>query len=322
MREENWVGPLDTNGQVDMTLTHWQTLENNVPDVVRVNYRFEMSLMRAYYDGYIKNRLIYETDLESLAMAELGKASQIGYSQAVGNAESILRNSYGDPQNLRQRCFELADSLFMDIGSQLTVDRHGAQSRRRGAFMDGIDEPLNNVNWLFSQFDNINDLGDVEAILNRTNPGPGGFYDNMGDPGWRNRVVNDIPWEVDPGTLISPRISFFYDTTKSRYRDYPLAWWNQVTALYQLPLVMAYENLDPGASYRLKIAYTGDRSRRMRLVADDQYEIHDSADVVDDRLWEFSVPQAATVDGDLVLTWTCSQGQRASQVSEIWLIKQ
>jgi len=320
MQELDWRGPLATNEQIHRTLSHWQNLENNIPDVVRLNYRFEMALMRAYYDGYIKNRFTYETDLESQAMSELERASQIGYSQAVSNAESILRQTYGDPQNLRQRCFELADSLFMDIGSQTTVDRHGAKERSRGAFMDGIDAPLNHREWLFDEFDEMNDIDDVEALLNRTNPGPGGFYDDFGIPGWKDRVVNDIPWEVDPVTLISPYIAFCdYDDV-----DYAPGWKTSATTRYDTPLVISYDNLDPNASYKVKMTYAGRLAKYMRLVADDQYEIHGYRNVKDMRkpTDEYSIPQAATSDGNLKLTWTSGEEQRSIQVSEIWLIKQ
>jgi hypothetical protein len=83
--------------------------------------------------------------------------------------------------------------------------------------MDGIDEPLNNVGWLLSQFRQIRAEQDetarlqlIDKVLNRTNPGPGGFYDNMGSFSSMKRIANPIPWEEDPGTLKSPRIAFYY----------------------------------------------------------------------------------------------------------------
>ncbi len=208
----------------------------------------------------------------------------------------------------------------MDIGSQTTVDRHGAKQRTRGAFMDGIDAPVNHRHWLFDEFDEINDIGDVEAILNHANPGPGGFYDDFGIPGWKNRVVNDIPWEVDPVTLISPYIAFCdYDDV-----DFAPGWKTSATTRYETPLVMVYDNLDPSASYKVKMTYAGRVAKYMRLVADDQYEIHRYRDVKDmpRPTDEYSIPQAATSDGNLKLTWTSGEGQRSIQVSEIWLIKQ
>ena len=37
-------------------------------------------------------------------------------------------------------------------------------------------------------------------------------------------------------------------------------------------------------------------------------------------IYEFPVPNEATGDGRLKLTWTCEEGQRGSQVAELWLI--
>ena len=82
-QEKNWQGPLAANAQVDVTLQQWRDLENNVPDAVKANYRFQMGLMRAYYDAYIKRRLIYETELELKAMDALRSASQTGSLESV-----------------------------------------------------------------------------------------------------------------------------------------------------------------------------------------------------------------------------------------------
>ncbi|GAF69387.1 unnamed protein product, partial [marine sediment metagenome] len=50
-QERNWEGPLAANGQVEVTLAQWRDLEKKVPVKVRDNYRFQMGLMRAYYDA-------------------------------------------------------------------------------------------------------------------------------------------------------------------------------------------------------------------------------------------------------------------------------
>ena len=113
-----------------------------------------MGLLRAHYDAYVKRRLIHETELESEALEALRSDANKGSYAAMEKAESILRKARTEPvtADYKQKCETLADSLFEKIGSQLTVKRHGAQNRTRGAFMDGIDEPLNNAAWLSAQF--------------------------------------------------------------------------------------------------------------------------------------------------------------------------
>ena len=58
----------------------------------------------------------------------------------------------------------------------------------RGANLDLIDTPLNNRPWLLDQFARIRALpaekerlAAIAAILDWTNPGPGGFYDDLGN---------------------------------------------------------------------------------------------------------------------------------------------
>jgi hypothetical protein len=328
-QERNWEGPLAVNDQVDITLAQWQDLEKKVPQKVLDNYRFQMGLMRAYYDAYIKRRLIYETELERQAMDVLRTAPQVGSTKAVDKADRILQRAKKRPVavDYKKKCEQLADMLFESIRSQLTVQKHGGQHRTRGAFMDGIDEPLNNAGWLFAQFEQIRTEKDettrleaIDKVVNRTNPGPGGFYDNMGSPSGFKRIVKPVAWEDDPGTLKSPRIAFYY---KHRERDekVPLAWKNQVGTIYETPLKLSYDNLDPQASYSVRVAYTGRRGKRVRLYADDVYKIHDLIETGDPPIRQFNIPGKATADGSLQLIWTCGEGRRGSQVSEIWLIK-
>jgi hypothetical protein len=329
-QEKNWEGPLAANAQVDVTLQQWRELEKKVSDRVKNNYRFQMGLMRAYYDAYIKRRLVYETELEARAMDILRSASETGSLKAIQKADRTLQRAKKKPVavDYKKKCEYLADELFKNIGSQTYVGKHGAQHRTRGAFMDGIDEPLNNAAWLFAQFKEIHDMGSeaerlnaIDKVVNRTNPGPGGFYDNMGAHSSMNRIVKDVPWEDDPGTLRSPRIAFYYKVDQPEDRDLPLAWKNQACTIYETPLRLSYDNLDPDATYSVKVAYTGRRGKKVRLVADEKYPVHDLIETMEPPIREFPVPKEATQDGRLVLTWTCGEGRRGSQVAEIWLIR-
>jgi len=329
-QERNWQGPLAGNEQVDVTLLQWQALENHVPQEVKNNYRFQMGLLRAYYDAYIRRRLIRETALEMSAMDALRAAPATGAMKAIDKASSILRKAQTEPVavDYKAKCEKLADSLFELIGAQLTVEKHGAKHRTRGAFMDGIDEPLNNAAWLNSEFARIRStdteaarLAAIDAILNRTNPGPGGFYDNMGSAESLGRILNTVPWAEDPGTLRSPRIAFYYRVNREEDADIPLAWKNQACTIYETPLRVSYDNLDPDAQYVLRVAYTGRRGKTVQLAANDAYKVHDMIETRNPPVREFDIPHEATKDGHLVLTWTCGEGRRGSQVSELWLMR-
>jgi hypothetical protein len=322
--ERNWDGPLAVNQQVDVTLQQWQQLEKLVPAATRDNYRFQMGLLRAYYDAYIKRRLIHETELEALALEALRTPSAQGSFAALEKAESILQRAITEPvaSDYKQKCETLTDSLFDKIGSQLTVKKHGAQHRTRGAFMDGIDEPLNNAAWLRAQFRLVRELPDeparleaIERILNRTNPGPGGFYDNLGTPASEKRVVNAVPWAEDPGTLKSPRTDFPYNLGLPEHTNVPLAWRKQKSTIFETPLRIAYDHLDPQATYSLRVVYAGEFSKPSSLVANGTFEIHRQLSGSRPLVQEFPLPHEATAHGRLELVW------HGGGVAEVWLLR-
>jgi hypothetical protein len=328
--ERNWTGPLAVNHQVDVTLAQWRQMEASATLRMRNQYRFQMGLLRANYDAYIQRRLIHETELEAEATDVLRTESAHGSFSALEKAEAILRRAQSEPvaADLKQKCESLADSLFAAIGSQTSVARYGAQNRTRGAFMDGIDEPLNNAAWLRAQFRQVRDLPDesarvaaIEAILNRTNPGPGGFYDSLGEPASERRIVNFIPWNEDPGTLKSPRITFYYEPDRADDRDIPLAWKKQADTLYTAPLRLAYDHLDPHAAYSVRASYSGRTSHHMKLMANDRFVIRSDIQSRHPVIQEFPIPMEATADGHLELEWSAGEGERSCEVAEVWLIR-
>src|SRR5205085_10280432 len=88
--EQDWVGKVATNTTIDQTLLLFQMLEKQATPQEKLNWRFQEGLYRAYYDGYIRARLIYETRLELEAIDVLKTARQSGALSAVDKAEAIL----------------------------------------------------------------------------------------------------------------------------------------------------------------------------------------------------------------------------------------
>lgn len=337
--ERNIQGPLLVNDGVMRTLHQWQAMEANAPEEVMANPRFQMGLIRAYFDAYTYRRLIYETELEQAARETLAQAKDIGSLAAIGEARKILRKAVTEPvyPELRERCFALADSLFKSIGAQLTVNKHNAAAGR-GNFIDNIDLPLNDAMWMNDKLRAIEAydredtrLKEIDRMLRRTDPGPGGFYDNFGSPKSWARIKSDVPREADPGNLASPRISFgiglkgeewVHEITAIGFEGQasPMAWMQQVTTLYDQPLEIVYDRLDPKGSYTIRVAYTGRFPSKIRMVAD-EIPVHDFIKTGEKPIYEFSVPQEAVADGKVLFKWTCGEGERGSQVAEIWLMR-
>ena len=338
--EANLRGSLLTNEKVEQTLRQWQHLEKQASPELIKNFRFQMCLLRAYYDAYIQRRLIREKALEMHAREVLEKATQETVSLAIIQAKMILEKTTEESagQALKEKCMVLADSLFSSIGAQLTIEKHGAMPGR-GNFIDNIDIPLNNAPWLLDQLavwekieDDAERLTKIKAMLHRTDPGPGGFYDHFGSVQSKYRVVADKTWEEDPGSLQSPRISFGVGVIGEEWvhevrsqgfsgQTTPAAWMSQINTLYDTPLKIRYDKLDTTATYKMRITYTGRFRSKQKLVANGNILIHDFIQTGEKPVYEFDIPKEATSGGEVTFTWTCGDGQRGSQVTEIWLLR-
>jgi hypothetical protein len=327
--ERNGRGPLLGHSEVLSTLQLFQSLERSASPAMLLNPRFQQALYRAYYDAYIYRRLLYETALEEEAMDYLRSARPAGVLAALNRAEEILDRADAAPvaRDLRQRVFELAEALFQSWRMQLSVERYRAIDVGRGANLDTIDVPLNNRVWLKDRFADIRSLDDNNArlrairdIVHWTDPGPGGFYDDLGDPLRQPHLVRDKPYETDPGFLRTPTVAFNY------VRSWRLSWMTHVDGLYKTPVVLRYDNLDPTARYKERIVYAGDNQRaHVQLLANDKRVIHPlipkPAPIAP---VEFTIPHEATRDGELRLEWSASPERggpgRGCQIAEVWLL--
>lgn len=339
--EENWRAPLLANEGVLTTLQQFQQMERAAPPAVRDNWRFQMMLYRAYYDAYVRRRLLAETAAEQAALEALGQAPQRGSEAAMQAAEGILREvrEVRPGAAWRARVFELAEELHRSIGMQLSVEKYGASAVNRGANLDMIDFPLNNARWLHAQFVAIRALPDeaerlrrLHAVATWTDPGPGGFYDDPGNVANEPHLVRGPGVAVDPGVIVSPADDFELIKEPEYYREHPhrYAWLSRASTLLPTPLRMRYTGLDPTARYRVRVVYPADRDDfvpRLRLTTDEGLEVHPWLErPIPARPLEFAVPAAATADGSLTLEWrrepTEHGNGRGAQLAEIWLLRE
>jgi hypothetical protein len=336
--ERNWRGPLLTNDGVITTLQQFRAMEQSAEPSTRRNWRFQQALYRATYDAYQRCRLIEETAQESEAMSVLADAQTIGVSTAMNDAEAILDRAEvkTDANELAARVNELAEALFQSIGMQLSVEKYQAIEVGRGANLDELDVPLNNRVWLKGRFADLRKLdGDtaklrgIREILHWTDPGPGGFYDDLGNPSRQPHLVRDGSYENDPSYLETPTIGFRSDLSWRR------SWCNHVDGHYQTPVKMHYPNLHPSARYRLRVVYGGEAVQaKVRLVATSASADSESRDIEIHPFLskpqpvkpiEFDIPAEATSNGELSLSWDSDPGRggagRGCQIAEVWLLK-
>jgi hypothetical protein len=340
--ERNWQGPLLANARVETTLGQFRAMEKKASPADLKNWRFQQALFRAYYDAYIRQRLIWETDLEAQAMEQLRAAPSNGSARAMDAAEKILNRAVTEhvKADWRERILELGEALFQSIGMQLSVEKYRAIAVDRGACLDTLDFPLNNRRWLRERFATIRKLSSeqerlkaLEEIVQWPNPGPGGFYDDLGNPARQPHLVQGLSFAEDPGRLQSPRAGFEEDLVVDEPDEAAglarrISWMDHAESLYDAPLRMHYTGLDPKARYKLRVVYGGDNpKRKIRLTANEDFEIHPyMAKPVPFKPLEFPLPQSATAKGELKLSWFGEPGLggngRGCQVAEVWLIKE
>jgi hypothetical protein len=257
-------------------------------------------------------------------MEKLRQAGRTGALKALTEAEAVLDRAVTTrvAEDYRARVFELGEALFQSIHMQLSVERYQAIAVGRGANLDTIDRPLNNRAWLLQRFADIRKteaesdrLKQIDEILNWTNPGPGGFYDNLGNPSCQPHLVRGPGFAEDPAFFASA-LTHFEDRPQNRK-----SWWNQGLALYDSPLHLRYTGLDTAARYMVRVVYG---AGPIRLVAGEKLEVHAPLTKTYQPV-EFDVPPEATAGGVLDLRWHSADGRggagRGCQVAEVWLIK-
>lgn len=353
--ENNWHGPLATNDSVTVTLARFQDMERKASPALLENWRFQQLLYRAYYDASVRSRLLDEKARVRRALNLLGRIREIGWvaepldigqqssasppngqnpSILLEEAERILAqgalDSSGD--HFQERVRELGEALFQSIQMQLAVDRYQGEAVVRGANLETLESPVTDLPWLRKQIAALRKLESaneqvtgIRTLLARTDPGPEGFYDELGNLTNRSHLVLGPGSMEDPEFRSSALTGFSYP---DRLGDQaPVAWKRWAESLFDARLKMHYDGLDSEAQYRIRVVYSGDARRiKIRLVANEKYEVHPLMM----RPWppqplEFDIPVEATSKGELNLAWTREQGLggngRGCQVSEVWLLK-
>jgi hypothetical protein len=214
---------------------------------------------------------------------------------------------------------------------QLSVPRYQAIGVGRGANLDLVDYPLNNADWMRARFAEVraaaaeaDRLKKIDEILNWTNPGPGGFYDDLGDPLQQPHLLRPVRFEQDPAYLKGPATSF---SNRPTNRGGRVSWWTMAETFLETPLELRYENLDKSARYRIRIMYAGDAEPKpVKLTADGSFEIHPLQQKNREFVpVEYDVPTGATSDGSVTFTFSKPAGLggngRGVQVAEVWLIR-
>lgn len=311
--ERNWAGALAENGGVEATFDFWKKLESDHP-ALKKNWRWQMLLLRAYYDTYTRRRLLYEESLEQQANSVLSGVQKENIQTLMDTVLAIMNKADTQPiaPELRKRIEDLCADLFTSIGLQTSVPKYKAKNYERGAVLDHVDYPLNNRWWLADEFKKIGamktteeQIAALQTIATWENPRNGSYYDNISS--------------ISRG----PRVkTVSYDATD-------VAWWDNgfsrkrlSSQLFQGSPVLEYSNLEPGVRYMIRVCGYGDALLRVDGVRLSPVLYNKEADTFK----EWIIPLSLTGDGKITVTFDEPEEsnlnwRQHSRISDVWLLK-
>ncbi|MGD9854659.1 MAG: hypothetical protein AB7U20_06870 [Planctomycetaceae bacterium] len=314
--EQNWHGSLRDNGGVPKALARWQELERSNAELAD-DWRWQMLLVRAYYDAYQQERLARETALEREAYGELEPQDGRTPTDAIRAARRVLARAETDPvrPDLRTRITKLFDDLYRTIKFQSSVEKYHGIHPQRACMLDFLDYPLNNRFWLEDEFHKVLTLPTLEARWQRLeelrtweNPGPGSVYDDIGHLARSPHAVRAADRRGDSGSY------WWFDNGMSRSR---LSW--LVTGS---PGSLEYDRLDPHAAYLLRFTGFGDLKPRAngQPLQPARYE------TAMNTVKEYPVPADLLKQGKLSVTFDSVylegvNWRQQPRLAEAWLIK-
>lgn len=323
--EQNWDGPIALNGGVEATLALWQGLDRAHPELME-NWRWQLCQLKAHYDAYIRARFIHEDQLEADANAVLATAAEIGVDEAIEQATAIFAKAGPESprQDLRKAIEQICEKMFHSIGYQTSVPKYGASNSQRGAVLDFVDHPLNNRWWYEDQFSEIRGLKSKEEQLARLeilytweNPGPGSFYDDIGNVAQSDRVLRGESLSTDPLMRRHMNPDFmWWDGGLTRVRQ---SWISKM----DWPMGLRYDGLDTDATYVLRT--TGLSQCLPRIKGELLKPTLDGKEVGE--IKEFPIPKSLYEDGTIIVTFDVPHEpginwRQMSRLTEVWLIKQ
>ena len=374
--EQNWFGDIATNQNIATTLQDLQTAERLTPPSQRsTNWRLQMYLYRGYYDAFIQVRFHHEQQCERNALSALSRATITGPKRAITSALAHIcciklvpgcSNRTGSiplcelpeaARTWRARLFELHTMIDSSVGVNVVQRQTKDLNLVQGA--TNINVPLSDAAFLSFTLGNIlavkskaRQLQHINALLARTDPGPGGFYQGFGPFGHSHSNGTSSHLVAGPGPSADP--AYFFSPLTSAWvsrhsHGHPvcakkLAWTRSANSFYDQPLQLQFDGLDAQASYGLQIVYftTGPDPAGctntscpciesnicrapVRLMANGELVHGYQAPPLPMQALSFSLPQNTTKGGTLQLSCNQRPGQggdgRTCCVSEVWLRK-
>lgn len=354
--EQNLSQPIADNSGIDRLIELVESAGHQMPEQYKQsNYLWLQYLQRGLIDKVIQLKVSSQTamekqaiqalsqGLESVQLAEAGQlAEAVQAASEVVNGQSETTEIL-ELQNRAEQLGKQSDELF--------------GVRNEGLFR--LDQDFVGLGWLRREIAKMQKLVQdqqtqvqvqqeaakpppaaieelrrlVKRVVHYEDPGPGGYYDDLGDPRRSPRLVHGWPYG-DGG---------FSDSNRPSQRSMAF------TTDGQAGVTLRYRDLNPSASYRVRMTLMRPRYKqrfarwhlqsRQSIVADGVVLARDiELPEYEADFFEFEVPQHLTSDGVLelqfhkqpgvgegpesqVTVWR-NTGGWGTLVSEVWLLVQ
>jgi hypothetical protein len=299
-------------------------------------------------DAYIQKRYLSDQKLETEALALLGRAPQVGSETAVRDALAMFRRTYDEPvaEDLRFTLWRLGQELYHTPGCRMQQSTvlNNAQKWIRGAWLDTINMPLNDMQWysghclrILKMTDEGERLSAIDTLLHRTDPGEGGLYVDWAawtaSAAWWRSSLGAGPRQLRSAHLFHDMYGLMirFHGNAGWHNEYPITtrWVHRARARYGTPLRVRLEGLEDGAAYTLQVTYPDMIEApvdelRVALYAGGKL-VHDvirrDAAAAREPVYRYALPAGAVAGGTLELRWQAYDTLFPVAVSEIWLIR-
>eukprot|EP00041_Stephanoeca_diplocostata_P026366 m.709808 g.709808 ORF g.709808 m.709808 type:complete len:508 (-) comp22947_c0_seq1:982-2505(-) len=359
--EQNWIGPILENPSINTTYALFKSVEQAMPVRLRWQWRLQQLLYRANFDKFLQVRATEQLRGEQQALETLRINTATDPIQAMNGAAAVLDSADARSEALSAHLWTemrvWAEALFQSIHEQFSVPIYGGEYTRRGNTLDTAKLPLSNAPFLRRRFAEIHDMQNKSAqiaaltvIVNWADPGPQGFYDDLGEVGaravhyvhrgtapphpqtgdqslWPSPLVevvsaSDQYYQLPPSgsigdvgkkSLDPPALPSDRPRSQLTYVDT-----QRCPMTYPLPIQLKYPALPANEAYTVSV--TGLSSTTSIVLSANDIAIWNGPVNVtkDTDVWSFGIPGHITASGgDLELSFTApTSGLR---LYEVWL---
>lgn len=327
--EENLSTPLETNEGIGRYCQWVREAGDRMPEDLRQHHALwreylQKGILDLYCQGIMRRQIEVRAQVEKSVAAALDSGN---LDAGIAEAERLLLEN---PETPELAALKEETRVLGEESDRL----HGV--RNEGFF--NLSQDFAGLGWSKRQLARAKPAAEDEKrkalwmIARYEDPGPGGFYDDAGNPARSPHLV--YGWPYADGTLSGS--------------NHPSQRTMAFTAEEAQGVTFAYRGLEPGAQYQVRVAlvrpyyeprFAATQTQRTESIyADDVCLAQDLAmPEFESGLFEFDVPRECTRDGELIVRFEKSAGVGAglppqvmlwrncggwgTLVSDIWLLR-